>query len=91
MPLKNTNVLNMSPEEARAFIRKVMGPPKRQLEGNEREHAWLLINMSTPVHQSNNQRFWTDEYLISGRRYDVTYGIEDDPIIEVYEDEEDLL
>jgi hypothetical protein len=77
----------MTPEEARAFIRKIMGPPKRQLEGQEREHAWLLIKMSTPVSESNNQRFWTEEYLIAGRRYDVTYGVEDNPIVEVYEED----
>jgi hypothetical protein len=77
----------MSSEEARAFIRKVMGPPKRQLEGQEREHAWLLIKMSSPVRESNNQRFWTEEYLISDRRYDVTYGVEDEPIVEIYEED----
>ena len=77
----------MSPEEARAFIRRVMGPPKRQLEGKEREHAWLLIKMSSPVRQSNNQRFWTDEYEIGGRRYDVTYGLEDEPVVEIYEED----
>jgi hypothetical protein len=77
----------MSPEEARAFIRRVMGPPKRQLEDKEREHAWLLIKMSSPVRQSNNQRFWTDEYVVGGRRYDVTYGLEDEPVVEIYEED----
>jgi hypothetical protein len=81
----------MSSEEARAFIRKVMGPPKRQLEGKEREHAWLLIKMSSPVCESNNQRFITEEYVIGSRRYDVTYGLEDEPVVEIYEDEENLL
>lgn len=84
---QNQNALNMTPEQARAFIRKIMGPPKRQLEGGEREHAWLLIKMSTPVRESNNQRFWTEEYVIGGRRYDVTYGVEDIPIVEVYEED----
>ena len=77
----------MTPEEAKAFIRKVMGPPKRRLEGKERENIWLLIKLTTPVRESNNQRFWTEEYLIGNRRYDVTYGLEDNPIIEVYENE----
>jgi hypothetical protein len=81
------NILNMTPEEAKAFIRKVMGPPKRRLEGKERENIWLLIKLTTPVRESNNQRFWTEEYLIGNRRYDVTYGLEDNPIIEVYENE----
>jgi hypothetical protein len=77
----------MSSEEARVFIRKVMGPPKRQLEGQEREHAWLLIKMSSPVRESNNQRFITEEYVIGSRRYDVTYGIEKIPIVEIYEED----
>ena len=76
----------MSQEEARDFIRKVMGPPKRILEGKEREHIWLLIQMSTPVNESNSQRFWYEEYLIGEKRYNVTYGVEDAPIIEVYEE-----
>ena len=81
--------MNMSKEEAQSFIRKVMGPLKRQLAGQELKHAWLLIKMSTPVSESNNQRFWNEEYIIGGRRYNVTYGIEDEPIVEVYEDETD--
>jgi hypothetical protein len=76
----------MSQEEARAFVRKVMGPPKRTLEGKERENIWLLIKMSTPINESNNQRFWHEEYLLGGKRYDVTYGLEDEPIVEVYEE-----
>lgn len=76
----------MSQEEARNFIRKVMGPPKRTLEGKERENIWLLMQMSTPINESNNQRFWYEEYLLGGKRYDVTYGLEDEPIIEVYEE-----
>lgn len=74
-------------EEAKAWIRKVMGPPKRQLVGEERERVWLLLQITTPVRESNNQRFWYEEYLIGNRRYNVTYGLEDNPIIEVYEDD----
>jgi len=78
-------------EEAEAFIRKIMGPPKRQLVGKEREQIWLLIQMSTPVRESNNQRFWYEEYSIGGRRYDVTYGLEDEPVVEIYENDKDCL
>ncbi len=84
------NAKNMTPDEARAFIRKIMGPPKRTLAGKERDNVWLLIQMSTPVRESNNQRCWHEEYLIGGKRYDVTYGVEDEPIVEVYEDETDM-
>ena len=78
----------MTPEQARDFIRKVMGPPKRQLLGKELEHVQFLMDMCDPVSTSNNQRTITDEYLIGGRRYDVTYGVEDTPIVEVYEESE---
>lgn len=77
----------MTPEQARDFIRKVMGPPKRQLLGKELEHVQFLMDMCEPVSTSNNQRTITNEYLIGGRRYDVTYGVEDTPIVEVYEDD----
>lgn len=80
-------VRNMNPEQAKSFIRSVIGPPKRQLAGRERDQAWTVIQLSSPVRESNNQRFWYEEYLIGGKRYDVTYGVEDRPIIEVYEDE----
>ena len=79
---KPFNVLDMTPEEAQAFIRRVMGPPKRQLEGEEYKNMMLILSLKEPVRSSNNQRFWTDEYEHNGRKYDVTYGIEDEPILE---------
>lgn len=75
-------------EEAQAFIRKVMGPPRRQLEGQELEHVWLLIKMSTPVRESNNQRTITEEYEIGGKQYHVHYGLENDPVVEEVEKDE---
>lgn len=78
----------MSPEQARSFIKKVMGPTKRQLFGKELEHVQFLMDMCEPVRTSNNQRSITEEYLIGGKRYDVTYfGGEDEPIVEVYDDD----
>jgi hypothetical protein len=79
-------------EEAREFLRKVMGPPKRQLVGKELEDIQFLMDMCEPISSSNNQRTITDEYLIGGRRYDVTYfpGLDEEPIVEVYEDDTDI-
>jgi hypothetical protein len=79
---KKSNVLDMTPEEAQAFLRRVMGPPKRRIEGEEYKHLMLILNLKTPISSSNNQRFWTDEYEHNGRIYEVTYGIEDDPYLE---------
>lgn len=76
----------LSKEHALIFLKKLMGAPKRELDGKERERVWLLIQMSTPINKSNNQRFWYEEYLIGSRRYDVTYGVDEEPIIEVHEE-----
>jgi hypothetical protein len=75
------NNLNMTPEEARAFIRKVMGPPKRQLEGDEYQHMMMVLSLKEPVSSSNNQRFWTDDYEHNGRKYEITYGVENNPLL----------
>ena len=80
-------------EEAEAFLRKVMGPNRRTLVGKEREQVWLLIQMMDPVRESNNQRTWTEEYIIGEKYYDVTYfSADDEPEIqEVERDEKDIL
>lgn len=77
------NVLNMTPEEAQLFIRRVMGPPKRVLEGDERDHMLLVFRLLEPIRQSNNQRSFTDEYVYAGKMYDVHY-FEGETIVEEY-------
>lgn len=64
----------MTPEEARAFIRRVMGPPKRTLEGQEKENVWLMIQLlDEPDECTNNQRTITEVYKINQKEYHVTY------------------
>lgn len=82
----NTSVFNMTPEQARAFIRKIMGPPKRRLEGEEYKHMMLVLSLKKPIRSSNNQHFWTDEFEHNGKRYDLITGIEDDPWLEEISD-----
>ncbi len=79
--LKKSNVLNMTPEEAQAFLRRVMGPPKRRLEGDEYRHMMMVLSFKDPICSSNNQRFWTDEYEHDSRHYEITYGVEDAPLL----------
>jgi hypothetical protein len=69
----------MTPEETRAFLRKVMGPPRKTLEGKEREQVLLLLAMMEPYETSNNQVSWTSCYMIGDRDYHVTSlpGFED--------------
>lgn len=80
---------NMTKEQAREFIRKVSGPSKRELEGKEYNDIWLLLQLTTPISESNNQRSLTYAYELAGNTYYVTYGIEDTPIIEQVDENED--
>jgi hypothetical protein len=45
-----------TPEEARAWIRKVMGPDRRKIEGTEREHMLTVFRLLEPIESTNNQR-----------------------------------
>jgi hypothetical protein len=60
------------PVELKKFLFNVMGPPRRTLEGKEREHALLLLAMIEPFSTSNNQHSWTDCYMIGNTEYHVT-------------------
>lgn len=82
------NALNMTPEEAGALIRRVMGPPRRVLEDNEREHMLTVFRLLEPFETSNNQRSFTEEYRHANKIYHVHY-FEDETIVEeILEDEE---
>jgi hypothetical protein len=70
----NNFINNMSPEELKAFLRKVMGPPRRTLEGTEKEKVCLMIQLiAEPTSSSNNQRTITEVYHLNQKEYHVTY------------------
>ena len=77
----------MTPEEARAFIRKVMGPERRTIEGVEKEHLLTLFGLIDPVSSSNNQRSMTDIYEHASKVYHVTYFESDTEVEEMLEDD----
>ena len=72
----------MTKEEARAFIRKVMGPPTKTLEGKEREQILLLLAMTEPFKATNNQHSFTEYYMIGDTEYHVTTFPGEDIIID---------
>jgi hypothetical protein len=80
----------MTPDEARKFIRKVMGPPKRTLEGKEREDVLLLLTMIEPYSASNNQHSWTECYMIGDKDYQVTTFPDADVIVDIMLKEDEL-
>jgi hypothetical protein len=79
---------DMTPEEARTFLRKVMGPPTKTLEGKEKEQILLLLAMIEPFKETNNQRSWTSYYMIGETEYHVT-DFEDEVIVDEMLKEED--
>ena len=75
--------IEMTDAERKEFLRKVMGPPKKTLEGKEKEQILLLLAMMEPFEQSNNQHSWTDCYKIGETVYQVTtFPEDDDPIVD---------
>jgi hypothetical protein len=77
------------PVRLKAFLRKVTGPPKRTLEGKEREQVLLLLTMLEPYAESNNQHSWTDCYRVGETEYHVTSFSNEDIIVdEILKDEE---
>lgn len=81
----------MTPEEARAFIRKVIGPEKQTITGEDRAHLLMIFAMIKPDDTSNNQRTLTEVYYYGDKEYHVTYGFgypedSDDPLVELVVD-----
>jgi hypothetical protein len=74
---------SMTPEELKSFLRKVMGPPRRTLEGQEKDNVWLMIQLiDEPTSASNNQRTITEVYHLNQKEYHVTYFDGDDFVID---------
>lgn len=78
------NKMHTTKEEAEAFVRKIMGPPKRRLEGAEHDRVLFLLQLTEPVRETNNQHSWCAEYNIGGIMYDVHYFPNEEPFIEQY-------
>jgi hypothetical protein len=71
---RSLNILNLTPEEARAFIRRVSGAPRRVLEGQEKNNVWLMILLQdSPDEFSNNQHVITEVYKINQKEYHVHF------------------
>lgn len=79
----------MTKEEAKAFLRKVLGPPHRTLAGKDKDQILLLIAMIEPFKATNNQHSFTEYYMIGETEYHVTSFPDSDVIVdEMLKDEE---
>jgi hypothetical protein len=72
-----------TPEEAREFLRKVMGPPSRELKDKEKDHVLLMLSLKDPFKETNNQHSWTSYYMIGNKEYHVTTFPNEEEIVEL--------
>jgi hypothetical protein len=73
--------LRQDPVRLKKFMRSVMGPPHKTLEGKEKEQAMLLLALIKPYSTTNNQRSWTDYYMIGETEYHVTTFVDSSELI----------
>ena len=74
-------VKNMTQEQAKAFVRKVLGPPSKFLEGDEKEKVLLMLAMTQPWAATTNQISWTNYYTIGETEYHVTQFSDFDEVV----------
>lgn len=88
---KYSEELRKDPVRLKAFMRSVMGPPSRKLEGRDKENVLLMLQLTEPYKETNNQHSWTAYYNVGGKEYHVTFFPEaDEPVVdEMLPEEED--
>ena len=72
-----------TPEEAKAFLRKVMGTPTRELKNKEKDQILLMLALKDSFKETNNQHSWTSYYMIGDKEYHVTTFPNGEEIVEL--------
>jgi hypothetical protein len=82
-------MIEQTPEQARAFVRKIMGPSRRVLTGAEREQTLTMLALIGPTVTTNNQHSWSEDYVQGGQHWCVTYFPNEDAVVEEIDCETD--
>ena len=76
------------PAYARAFLKSCgLLNTRRVLEGEEREKVETMLRLLPPPESSNNQRFWTDKWVVGDITYQHTTGEGVDELVEIIEED----
>ena len=75
------------PIKLKEFMRRIMGPNQRIIEGQEKEHLLTVFRLTEPTEESNNQRSWTSVYEHAGKTYHLTLGDGWDELAEILPDD----
>ena len=71
--ITNLYMTHLTSEQAHAFVRKALGPPRRELQGKEREQVLLMLAMlGQATWTSNNQDSYSEDYVHADRHWCVT-------------------
>ena len=65
-----------------AWFSYTNGPRTKVLFGKEAEQMLLILTLVGPYYSTNDQRTSTDFYTHTGKKYSVTLGFGDEPIVE---------
>ena len=65
------------------FLKELLCENKT-LSGEEYDEIWMLLQLMEPESCSNNQITYSETFLMSGRRYVVTYFGDEKPMIDEY-------
>jgi hypothetical protein len=76
-------VNDMSKDESKAFLRRVLGPPTKELDVSSDEYSMVLnfADVNSPVSESNNQHSMEETHIIGGVKYSIVTGINNSAII----------
>ena len=81
--------LRKDPVKLKKFLRDVMGPSCRIIEGVEKEHMLTVFRLIKPTDTSNNQHTWTTVYHHAGKEYHLTDGVGFDELTEILPENDD--
>ena len=57
---------SLTNEQRSKILKEIMGPPRRELVGEEYDAIWLLLKIKGPTSESNNQCTITEISHLSG-------------------------
>lgn len=77
-----------TPEEARAFLRRLGLLKKRRiLKGEELERVMTMLRLLGPGEQTNNQHVWTESWRVGNTEYNIHSGEGFEELEEVIDDD----
>lgn len=62
----------MIPKFSKEELRRILGPARRELTGDEYEEVRLILKLLDPVEFGNSLHCWSETYRYNGKIYELT-------------------